>query len=126
MKYYAHTVEDDEAQTLYTLKDGRQTTEKPCPSDLAEEQIGWQSLRMHLLNVAENACEFGKPFGYGDEAYCAGLLHDLGKYGHAFQRRGYGWLPKHLFDPLGAAYWTPIGRKISGFLDEGFVDGERG
>jgi CRISPR-associated endonuclease/helicase Cas3 len=33
------------------------------------------------------AREFGKPFGYGDEAYCAGLFHDLGKYGHKFQRR---------------------------------------
>ena len=92
MKYYAHTVEDDEARTLYTLKIGRQTTEKPCPTDLAEEQIGWQSLRTHLLNVAEKAREFGKPFGYGDEAYCAGLFHDLGKYGHAFQcrLRGHG------------------------------------
>ena len=87
MKYYAHTVEDAEARTLYTLKDGRQTTVKPCPTDLAEEQIGWQSLRMHLLNVAEKARDFGTAFGFGDEGYCAGLLHDLGKYGHAFQLR---------------------------------------
>jgi CRISPR-associated endonuclease/helicase Cas3 len=87
MKYYAHTAEDAEQRTLYTLTDGRQTTEKACPSDLAEEQIGWQSLRTHLINVSEKACDFGKPFGFGDEAYCAGLLHDLGKYGHAFQLR---------------------------------------
>jgi CRISPR-associated endonuclease/helicase Cas3 len=87
LKYYAHTAEDDQERTLYTLKDGRQTTEKPCLSDLAEEQFGWQSLREHLLNVAEKARDFGEPFGFGDEAYCAGLLHDLGKYGHAFQLR---------------------------------------
>jgi len=87
MKYYAHTVEDGEARTLYTLKDGRQTAEKQSSSDLAEEQIGWQPLRTHLLNVAEMAREFGRPIGCGADAYCAGLFHDLGKYGLAFQRR---------------------------------------
>ena len=97
MKYYAHTVEDGEARTLYTLKDGRQTAEKQSSSDLAEEQIGWQPLRTHLLNVAEMAHEFGRPIGCGDDAYCAGLFHDLGKYGRAFQRRlrGHGSGIKH-------------------------------
>lgn len=87
MKFYAHTAEDDEGKTLYTLKDGRQTTGKPRLSDLAEEQIGWQPLRTHLVNVAANARSFAEPFVLGEEAYRVGLLHDLGKYGDAFQRR---------------------------------------
>lgn len=87
LNYYAHTIEDNEGRTLYTLKDGRQTTEKPRLSDLAEEQIGWQPPRTHLVNVAANARSFAEPFVLGEEAYRAGLLHDLGKYGDAFQWR---------------------------------------
>jgi CRISPR-associated endonuclease/helicase Cas3 len=87
MKFYAHTAEDDEGRTLYTLKDGRQTTEKPLLSDLAEGQIGWQPISIHLANVAANARSFAQPFGLGEEAYRAGLLHDLGKYGYSFQLR---------------------------------------
>jgi CRISPR-associated endonuclease/helicase Cas3 len=87
MNFYAHTAEDNGGRTLYTLKDGRQTTEKPRLSNLAEDQIGWQPLRTHLLNVAETARDSAKPFGFSDEAHRAGLLHDLGKYGIAFQLR---------------------------------------
>lgn len=92
MKYYAHTGEDSEGRTLYTLRDGRQSTKKPHISDLAEEQQGWQPLRTHLVGVAEKARSFAEPFGLGEEAYWAGLLHDLGKYGDAFQLRlrGFG------------------------------------
>jgi CRISPR-associated endonuclease/helicase Cas3 len=99
MKFYAHTIEDNEGRTLYTLKDGRQTTEKPSAADLADEQVGWQPLRTHLLNVAEKGRIFAEPFGAGEEGYRAGLLHDLGKYGHAFQLRlrGHG---------LGINHWT--------------------
>jgi hypothetical protein len=84
MNFYAHTTEDDEGRTLYALMDGCQTTKKPPIVDLAEEQIGWQPLSTHLVNVANAARDFAKPFGFGDEAHRAGLLHDLGKYGHAF------------------------------------------
>ena len=87
MRYYAHTAEDSEGRALYTLKDGRQTIEKPRQADLAEEQVGWQPLRTHLANVAEKARILAEPFGLGREAYRAGLLHDLGKYGDAFQLR---------------------------------------
>ncbi|MGH9326496.1 MAG: CRISPR-associated endonuclease Cas3'', partial [Terriglobia bacterium] len=87
MKFYAHTAEDLEARTIYTLRDGRQTTSKPRLADLAEEQLGWQLLRTHLSNVAEKARFFAEPFGLGLEAHRAGLLHDLGKYGEAFQER---------------------------------------
>src|SRR5260370_12581446 len=87
MTYYAHTAEDSEARTLYTLKDGRQTAEKPRLSDLAEDQVGWQALKTHLVNVAAKARSFAEPLGLAEEAHRAGLLHDLGKYGDAFQRR---------------------------------------
>jgi len=92
MKFYAHTAQDSEGRALYTLKNGQQTTARPRLADLAEEQVGWQPLRAHLVNVAEKASMFAEPFSLGEEAYRAGLLHDLGKYGDAFQRRlrGYG------------------------------------
>ena len=47
----------------------------------------WHGLREHLQGVAEKAYEFAQPLGYAEEAYLAGLLHDLGKYGDLFQRR---------------------------------------
>ncbi len=55
MNYYSHTAEDSEARTIYTLKDGGQTTEKPRLSDLAEEQVGLPALKTHLTNVTEQA-----------------------------------------------------------------------
>jgi CRISPR-associated endonuclease/helicase Cas3 len=85
MKFYAHTVEDGEGRTLYTLKDGRQTTAKPRLSDLAEEQIGWQPLSSHLVNVAEQSRNFAEFSRLPEEAFLAGLLHDLGKYRQKFQ-----------------------------------------
>ncbi|MBM3841225.1 MAG: CRISPR-associated helicase Cas3' [Verrucomicrobia bacterium] len=87
MKFYAHTAEDEKGRTLYTLKNGQQTTVKPRLTDLADEQIGWQPLSTHLVNVAQKASEFAVPFGSEDDAYRVGLLHDLGKYGQAFQLR---------------------------------------
>lgn len=47
----------------------------------------WQPLEEHLRNVAEMARGFAEPFGGGDWAYVAGLLHDLGKYSIGFQKR---------------------------------------
>ncbi|MBM3322865.1 CRISPR-associated endonuclease Cas3'', partial [candidate division WOR-3 bacterium] len=41
----------------------------------------------HLKSVAARAAEYASAFGAADEAYLAGLLHDLGKYGELFQRR---------------------------------------
>ncbi len=92
MRFYAHTTQDAEGRTVYTLADGCQTTAKLRLSTLAEEQICWQLLREHLLNVAVKARSFAAVFGYGEEAYAMGLLHDLGKYSEAFQLRlrGYG------------------------------------
>ena len=46
-----------------------------------------QPLAEHLCNVAECASQFAKAFGAEEEAYLAGLLQDLGKYGDLFQKR---------------------------------------
>ena len=68
MKYYAHTAE-------------RETGERD------PNKSRWQLLSTHLCNVAEQAKQFGAPCGLAHEAYVAGLLHDLGKYGKHFQQR---------------------------------------
>jgi CRISPR-associated endonuclease/helicase Cas3 len=47
----------------------------------------WQRLREHLCNVGQLACERGDKFGAAKAAALAGLLHDLGKYTLAFQKR---------------------------------------
>ena len=62
VKYYAHSIED---------------------TDKSE----WHLLNQHLLDTAKIASEFAKPFGAGDLAYIAGLLHDIGKYSNEFQQR---------------------------------------
>jgi CRISPR-associated endonuclease/helicase Cas3 len=46
-----------------------------------------EEVHTHLTRVAEKAAQFAAPFSAIDEAYDAGLLHDLGKYGILFQRR---------------------------------------
>lgn len=49
-----------------------------------------QSIRQHLKGTAEMARRFAESFGAGDEAYAAGIMHDIGKYSDAFQRRLHG------------------------------------
>lgn len=47
----------------------------------------WEPLIPHLVGTAERARDFASPFGCGELAYAAGLLHDLGKYQEDFQLR---------------------------------------
>ena len=47
----------------------------------------WQPLAEHLRSVAEEAGARGAKFGARNAAAFAGLMHDLGKYSLAFQRR---------------------------------------
>jgi CRISPR-associated endonuclease/helicase Cas3 len=47
----------------------------------------WQSLQEHLVSVAAMAATSGAKFRAGKAAALAGLMHDLGKYAAAFQRR---------------------------------------
>ncbi|MFO8010416.1 MAG: CRISPR-associated endonuclease Cas3'', partial [Dehalococcoidia bacterium] len=44
-------------------------------------------LKVHLQDVANRASEYAATFGASKEAYTAGLLHDLGKYGDLFRKR---------------------------------------
>jgi len=45
----------------------------------------WHDLKEHLEGVAKRAREFAVPFGVGNVAYLAGLLHDVGKFSSTFQ-----------------------------------------
>lgn len=51
------------------------------------DKSDWQTLPDHLLEVARLASDNARPFGLEGAAFVAGLLHDLGKYDPAFQRR---------------------------------------
>lgn len=44
-------------------------------------------LKEHLVKVADRAASYAAVFGAAGEARLAGLVHDIGKYGDAFQRR---------------------------------------
>ncbi|MCD7982369.1 MAG: CRISPR-associated helicase Cas3' [Clostridiales bacterium] len=46
-----------------------------------------QSIKEHADGVALLAEQFADAFGYGEWGFCAGILHDIGKYSTAFQRR---------------------------------------
>jgi CRISPR-associated endonuclease/helicase Cas3 len=48
---------------------------------------GGEPLIEHLCLVARRASAFAAEFSASEEGYIAGLLHDLGKYGEAFQQR---------------------------------------
>jgi CRISPR-associated endonuclease/helicase Cas3 len=50
----------------------------------------WPYLRCHLTTTAHEAHKFGSAFGSGEWAFLCGLLHDLGKYSLAFQKRLHG------------------------------------
>ena len=46
-----------------------------------------QTVTQHLKGTADLAAGFARPFGGEEQARLAGLLHDIGKYSDAFQRR---------------------------------------
>jgi CRISPR-associated endonuclease/helicase Cas3 len=52
-----------------------------------KDRSDWQTLQDHLVAVAALAGERGGKFGAHRAAALAGILHDLGKYTVAFQRR---------------------------------------
>lgn len=96
MKYYAHTLKTREGENLFSFVDFpnqhltakefvKRTGKRHKLADLAEIQVGWQLLSSHLVNVAEQSCDFAKALELGEEGFLAGLLHDLGKYRIKFQ-----------------------------------------
>ena len=61
---------------------------KPAPTFAAHHRKSdgdWQSLADHLMGVAVLAKGFAAKVGLGQVGELLGLLHDLGKYSHAFQ-----------------------------------------
>ena len=55
-----------------------------------------QTVIEHLEGTANKAREYADSFDAGDNAYLCGLMHDIGKYSEAFQKRIYGG--KHRVD----------------------------
>jgi len=53
----------------------------------APDRSGWEPLSEHLLLVARRASTYASVFEAGDEAFLAGLIHDLGKYAPVFLKR---------------------------------------
>jgi len=51
------------------------------------DESEWQSLSVHLMNVADMADGFASVFGAGPMARLIGMLHDAGKASEAFQKR---------------------------------------
>mgnify|MGYP000950898875 CR=1 FL=1 len=48
-----------------------------------------QTIKDHLIEAAKLAGAFAAHFGASDEAYLCGIMHDIGKYSKAFQKRIY-------------------------------------
>ncbi|MCA2000435.1 MAG: CRISPR-associated helicase Cas3' [Chloroflexi bacterium] len=59
-----------------------------------EDRENWQPLIEHLTKTAEMARDFGADANVSELAYIAGLIHDLGKYSDAFQKRLAGEGPR--------------------------------
>lgn len=51
------------------------------------DEAEWQGLKDHLEGVGALASDFAASFHASELAFCAGLLHDLGKYSAEFQAR---------------------------------------
>jgi len=54
---------------------------------IGSDKSQWQSVKDHLVNTAGLATNLGSDSGLSELAYIAGLLHDIGKYSLAFQRK---------------------------------------
>jgi len=72
----------------------------------ADPEGCWEPLARHLAAVAERAAQFLASAGRADSGRAAGLLHDLGKYGDAFQRRLRGQA-RHV-DHWSAGAWAAL------------------
>jgi CRISPR-associated endonuclease/helicase Cas3 len=94
-------------------------------------EAAWELLADHLAEVAQAAGRLGGHFGAADLAACAGLLHDLGKYGPDFQARlrdpsrradhssaGAVWATNHLPRKWGALLAHVVAGHHAGLKDD--------
>lgn len=65
----------------------KKTSLENANAHVSEDGTRTQTIRDHLQHTADMASRFAAPFGASEMAYLAGLLHDIGKYSAAFQRR---------------------------------------
>jgi CRISPR-associated endonuclease/helicase Cas3 len=88
-------------------------------STTGKDRSDWQMLPDHLVAVAALAAERGEKFGAQRAAALAGILHDLGKYTAAFQRRldGSGEAVDH--STAGAKHVGPL---VVGGADRGMAE----
>ncbi len=82
-----------------------------------------QSVIAHLRGTAKLAEAFASDFGAGDEGRRCGMLHDVGKYSAAFQRRING-SPEHVdHSTAGAAEAAKLGDVCAAFCIAGHHGG---
>ncbi|MGI6069023.1 MAG: CRISPR-associated helicase Cas3' [Blautia sp.] len=88
---------------------------------ISEDGSREQLISEHLEGTARLAERFAEEFGYGDWGYCAGKLHDIGKYSLAFQKRIHGGTQKVDHATAGAkvcherrGYYTALAYCIAG------------
>ena len=93
MKFYAHSLE-------------------------AADKDKWHTLADHLKDTGKLASKFAAFFGEGAEvlAQQAGLLHDLGKYSHEFQKRLQGDLSRVDHSTRGAQEAMKLYKELGYFL----------
>lgn len=71
---------------------------------VSEDGERCETVERHVGEVAEMAAAFAEPFGGAGLAYAAGLMHDVGKFSEAFQRRLLKGGPKVDHATEGAAF----------------------
>ena len=77
----------------------------------SEDKSRVQTVLEHLEGTAALAEQFASPFGGGEQARLAGMLHDIGKYSEAFQARLQGSLARlPLYTALSARNMDTTGK----------------
>ena len=82
-----------------------------------------QTLLSHLTGTAMLAKSFAQPFDTQGQAELAGMLHDIGKYSAAFQKRLYGDSTVVDHSTAGAAECWRRGQPLSAFVIAGHHGG---
>ena len=92
-------------------------------SHISDDGVRFESVLQHLKEVAEMASSFATPFGGEDWAYYVGILHDIGKYSDAFQRRILHDGPKTDHSTAGAYELAKLGYPLISYCVAGHHGG---